>query len=143
MNDLYLAILRKKGIKLTKQRLALFEVIERAAKPLTAEHLFDLLQEGGHRLNLSTIYRILSVFEAENLVRKATFEGLSGAYYESTSQDHSHRLICMTCHHMIELDDCPVHAYEEQVAKQYGYKIVKHHFEVYGICGQCLALEES
>ena len=142
MSELINSLLKKKGIKRTNQRVALLAILNQAEKPLTVDHLFDALNQQGQRLNLSTIYRILALFEEENLVHKFSYEGLSRAYYERVTSSHTHRLICITCHQMVDLDECPVHAYEERVAKQYGYKIVKHHFELYGICSQCMQSED-
>ncbi|WP_422145473.1 transcriptional repressor, partial [Clostridium sp.] len=50
-------MLKKKGLKVTKHRNSLLEVLEIENQPLTAEDIFLKLKEKGISINLSSVYR--------------------------------------------------------------------------------------
>ena len=50
---------------------------------------------------------------------------------------HRHRLICLRCHRIVEVDHCPIADFEEQLADKTDFAIVGHNLEWYGYCPQC------
>ena len=61
--------LKKKGLKVTKHRNSLLEVLEIENQPLTAEDIFLKLKEQGISINLSSVYRILDTLADNNLTK--------------------------------------------------------------------------
>ena len=50
---------------------------------------------------------------------------------------HRHRLICLRCHRIVEVDHCPIADFEEQLADKTEFSIVGHNLEWYGYCPEC------
>ena len=60
-------ILNSKGIKATKQRIYLYELLRKQDRPLTAEDIYLLAKNEIDCFNLSTVYRILDIFVKNNI----------------------------------------------------------------------------
>ena len=77
--------LRDVGLKVTKPRLKILELLERRRfKHMTADDIYRELNRHGDDMGLATVYRVLNQFEAVGLIIKHNFEG-GQAYYEMDS----------------------------------------------------------
>ena len=66
-----------KGLKWTKQRKCVYQVLEEATEPLSAVQIYNRIERDheGSDYAVSTIYRILATFEEHGMVEKTTFHG--------------------------------------------------------------------
>ena len=126
------------GIKWTKQRKSVYRVLWEATEPLSAVQIFDLVlrRNGGEEYALSTIYRILAVFEEKGLVEKTTWMGTGTVVYALGRGEHTHYAVCLECHRRVPLQNCPfTHIHLEQEAGD--FVITGHKLELYGYCSDC------
>jgi len=130
-------ILNSKGIKATKQRIYLYELLTNQDKPITAEDIYFIAKNEMDSFNLSTVYRILDIFVKKNLIIKSKLDIDEKFYFEITREKHRHYLLCIYCNQIIPLSDCPIEKYEKKIAKETGYSIVDHNLEIKGICPDC------
>jgi Fur family ferric uptake transcriptional regulator len=142
----YKDLLSRMGVKSTRQRLAVLEILGGSDRPMTAEELFLKIREDGaqelpaqafENLSLSTVYRILDTLIKKSVVTKSGLMDGGKALFEMNSDVHRHNLICIKCHRIIPIEDCPLSEYECSLARQTGYQISGHKLEVYGICPKC------
>lgn len=75
-----------KGLKWTKQRKCVYQVLEEATEPLSAVQIYNRIEKEheGSDYAVSTIYRILATFEEHGMVEKTTFMGDGTVVYELT-----------------------------------------------------------
>jgi Fe2+/Zn2+ uptake regulation proteins len=126
----------KFGLKNTKPRQAISEMLEDANAPVSAEDINRILVEKGIKINLSTIYRSLELLESYGIVNKTVIsEGK--ALFELTSDVHTHQIICTKCSKMIPVDLCPLSDLQQQIEKSTDFKITGHRIEIFGICSEC------
>lgn len=128
----------QKGVKNTKHRGAILEILETSAQPLTTEEVFLMLKEKGEPINLSTIYRTFELFADKNLVVKTKFEdGL--ARYELNHEKHQHHVICLNCRKMMVVgeSECPFSTLEKSIRQNTGFEVTRHKLELYGYCQDC------
>jgi Fur family transcriptional regulator, ferric uptake regulator len=138
----YREILAAKGIKGTKQRIAVIEEMFSSAVPLTADDIYMRIHDsGGENLSLSTVYRILDTLVKNEIVAKTGLIDGGKALYEIVSGVHRHNLICIKCHRMMALGDCPLGDYEKNLEETTGFRISGHKMEIYGICPECRRLK--
>lgn len=95
------------GIKKTKQREAIWSVLNSTDKPITAIEIAERLGDGSTTW-MSTIYRTLELLETKDIVTRTTIMGRDMAYYEITPHTHRHYAVCTKCGTMIPLHTCPV-----------------------------------
>lgn len=128
--------LKNYGLKNTKTREKILQILEESQDPLTAEEIYKLNIDD--ESNLSTVYRTLTSFCDKNmLVKEIRNDGK--AIYSLKKQDHHHVLICTKCHKKIYLDKCPYQAIKNEILNETGFLIENHNIELYGICKECIA----
>lgn len=62
--------LKNSGLKTTKSRKAILDILIRSNQPMAAEQIFLELKEECIDINLSTVYRTLETLENKDLVTK-------------------------------------------------------------------------
>lgn len=130
-------ILRQNGLKNTRPRAAILDILSGEGQPLTAEELFSRLQERVVSVNLSTVYRALEALCDKELVTKLTIKDDSRALYELKRMIHRHHLICLGCKRITSIGRCPLEGYEKRLASETDYVIEGHNLDVYGYCPDC------
>ena len=133
----FCSILKAKGLKVTKHRNSVLEVIEAENQPITAEDIYIELKNKGISINLSSVYRILDTLVENSLVNKYVIGENNKTSYEINSLKHKHHLICTRCNRVFPLDNCPLKTYEEQLESSLDFEITGHKLEIYGICSDC------
>lgn len=126
------------GIKWTRQRKNVYTVLREAKEPLSAVQIYRLAEKlaDGEDYAVSTIYRILAVFEEKGLVSKTTWLGDGAVVYELNRGQHIHYAVCLECHKRIALSGCPfAHIPLEQGTGD--FTVTGHKLELYGYCKDC------
>lgn len=127
----------KLGIKKTKQRFSILDILSQTQRVMTAEEIYLQLNKQGIGINLSTVYRILELFLAKGLVEKTILPGNNKGVFALKHIKHNHHLICLKCKKTILLADCPLAEFEHHVEQQTEFNIVNHNLELYGYCKNC------
>ena len=134
-------ILTQKGLKNTKSRHAVVEVLQNAQSPLSAEEIYLEVKRQGVSANLSTVYRILELLEKMTLVEKIPTEN-GKAVFELIHEEHRHHLICTGCRRRVPISDCPLEKLEREVGRETDFSITGHRLELYGICPDCKKVDK-
>lgn len=124
------------GLKKTKTRMAVISVLEQAEKPLSAMDIFSKIEGSGNNIWLSTIYRILELFVKKGIVNKLSVMNSEMAVYELNRFKHKHYAVCMSCHKIIPIDNCPMEKFVPQIEDD-DFRVMGHNLEIYGICKDC------
>lgn len=128
-------LLKEKGLKTTKQRLILLEVLLNAPMPLNAETILEKMKLSLAGCNLSTVYRNMEILLTQDVIHEITIDQKS--YYAINQSQHGHYIQCIHCKEMTRIDGCPLEKYERDLENKTGYKVVKHRVELFGICKKC------
>ena len=85
--------LKQQGVRLTRQRKILLDLIDQSGQHLDAERLFQLARERDPKINRVTVYRTLKLLKAGGLVDELDLMHHDGDqhYYETRlKQEHAH-----------------------------------------------------
>ncbi|MBP9763682.1 MAG: transcriptional repressor [Candidatus Pacebacteria bacterium] len=126
-------ILKKTGMKVTKNRLAVLDLLITSAKPMSVEDIFKKLKKADQ----VTIYRILNQFVLKDVVYQTDFR--SGKAYFEFQDHHHHHIVCKGCGCLEEVDICLPESFVKKVASQSNKfkNISDHALEFFGVCGKC------
>lgn len=126
-------LLRSHGLKATRQRSALLSQLRAAGEPMTTE---DLQRRLGGKINIATVYRVLSDLVRAGLVYQTDFRA-GRAYYEFQVHHH-HHIICTVCGRKEAVEICEPEWVDEvrQGAKHFS-SISSHMLEFFGVCKLC------
>jgi Fur family transcriptional regulator, ferric uptake regulator len=134
--------LRQRGVRLTRQRRLLLDLIDQSGLHLDAESLYQMAKEKDPKLNRVTVYRTLKLLKDGGLVDEldlAHFEGDQHYYETRLKQEHAH-IICLRCGRVEEFFGEELQHLRTQVQNQFGFEIVFARTEVGGYCSHCRVL---
>lgn len=124
------------GIKRTRQRKSVLSILEDSEKPLSATDICAEMEKGGDAAWLSTVYRILELFVKKGVAIKTNVMNNEMAVYELNRFKHKHYAVCLNCHKIIVMDNCPMDTFIPQLEEK-GFHIMGHNLEVFGLCKDC------
>lgn len=137
------ALLKAAGLKVTRQRSAILDILLKAPGSMTADDIYLALKQQEEPLGLSTVYRTLTSLEEHGLVSRADLPGSSCQCFFLKSAGHRHHLICTRCRTSVLLDGCPVGQFAAEVGSRHGFLITGHSFEIFGLCPSCRRKEKA
>jgi Fur family transcriptional regulator, ferric uptake regulator len=131
--------LTQRGVRLTRQREILLDLIDKTGQHLDAERLYQLAKEKDPKLNRVTVYRTLKLLKEGGLVDELDLMHHAGEqhYYETRrKQEHAH-VICLQCGKVEEFFGEPLQRLRKQIEAHFGFQIVLARTEVGGYCSHC------
>lgn len=129
--------LKNAGLKVTHPRVKILQILESSeTKHLSAEDVYKALLEANEDVGLATVYRVLTQFEAADLVMRHHFEGGSSVFELTTMEHHDH-IVCNKCGSVEEFYDEVIELQQEKIAEKYGFQITDHSMYLYGLCKNC------
>lgn len=129
----YIELLKSNQIKVTPQRLAIIELMDRKGH-ISVREIFELIKANFPSLSLATVYKNINAMLETNFIKELKIVG-QDAKYELVKEDHSH-MICQKCGKVedIELD---TGTFVKLAAEQSLYKIEESAVQLFGICPKC------
>jgi Fur family ferric uptake transcriptional regulator len=128
--------LKKKGYKLTPQRLAVISAIASSNDHLTPARLYEKVHQLHPEIGLVTVYRTLEVLNQLGLICELHAGGSCPTYTVSNLQHH-HHLICSNCGKVVDFTGHNLTELEARLSRESGFKIDSHVLEFFGLCLTC------
>ena len=118
--------LQNEKLKLTSQRLAIFDEVIYGEKHRECEEILDSLVKKNINVSRATIYRTLDILVQYGLIRKMDI-GDGRIRYEGKIDDpHHDHMICVESGKIIEFVSEEIEDLQDKIAKEKGYEIIKH-----------------
>ena len=127
-----------KGVKLTDQRRVIAKVISMSKAEYgetdhpDVDELYSRVSKIDPKISIATVYRTVKLFEEAGILTKHDFKG-GKARYEAMIESHHDHLIDIKTGEIIEFVDNEIEELQKKVAEKYGYKLVDHKLELYGV----------
>ena len=121
-----------KGVKLTDQRKIIAKVMSESDDHPDVDELYKRVSIIDSKISIATVYRTVKLFEEFGILTKHEFKG-GKARYEALNESHHDHLIDVKTGEIIEFVDEEIEKLQKKVAEKYGYELVDHKLELYGI----------
>ena len=121
-----------KGVKLTDQRKIIAKVMTDSNDHPDVDELYNRVSKIDSKISIATVYRTVKLFEESGIVTKHDFKG-GKARYEQLMESHHDHLIDIKTGEIIEFVDDEIEKLQNKVAEKYGYDLVDHKLELYGV----------
>ena len=121
-----------KGVKLTDQRKIVAKVMSESHNHPDVDELYNRVSKIDLKISIATVYRTVKLFEESGILTKHEFKGRK-ARYEELNEGHHDHLIDIKSGEIIEFVDDEIEKLQKKVANKYGYKLVDHKLELYGV----------
>ena len=126
----------EKGVKLTEQRRIIARVISESKETYgesdhpDVDELYSRVSKIDPKISLATVYRTVKLFEEAGILVKHDFKAGKARY--EINDDHNH-LIDIKTGEIIEFVDNDIEELQKKIAEKYGYELVDHKLELYGV----------
>ena len=126
------------GVKLTEQRKIIAKIISESKSEYgesdhpDVDELYNRVSKVDPKISIATVYRTVKLFEEAGILTKHDFKG-GKARYEAMIESHHDHLIDIKTGEIIEFVDDEIEKLQKKVAEKYGYKLVDHKLELYGV----------
>ena len=121
-----------KGVKLTDQRKIIAKVMSESDDHPDVDELYKRVSKIDSKISIATVYRTVKLFEESGILAKHDFKG-GKARYEKLNESHHDHLIDIKTGEIIEFVDDEIEKLQKKVAEKYGYELVDHKLELYGV----------
>jgi len=121
-----------KGVKLTDQRKIIARVMSEANNHPDVDELYTRVSKIDSKISIATVYRTVKLFEESGILARHEFKG-GKARYEELNESHHDHLIDVKSGEIIEFVDQEIENLQKKVAEKYGYDLVDHKLELYGV----------
>ena len=122
----------KKGVKLTDQRKIIAKIMSESNDHPNVDELYKRVSKVDSKISIATVYRTVKLFEESGIITKHEFKG-GKARYEEINESHHDHLIDVKSGEIIEFVDQEIENLQKKVADKYGYDLVDHKLELYGV----------
>jgi Fur family ferric uptake transcriptional regulator len=128
--------MKKIGVRLTKPRKLIFQALSDFSKPTTAKEIYFYLQNKKINVDLTSVYRTLSLLTKMGIINEIEFGDGKKRYEKVENNTHHHHLICESCQSVEDIILKETSLLKE-VKKQSSFKVTKHSLEFFGLCRNC------
>ena len=128
----------EKGVKLTEQRKVIAKILSESKVTYgesdhpDVDELYKRVSMIDSKISIATVYRTVKLFEEAGILTKHDFKG-GKARYEAIIESHHDHLIDIKTGESIEFVDEEIEKLQKKVADKYGYTLVDHKLELYGV----------
>ena len=130
-------LLSRKGVRPTRARLEVLGELAREQDDVTAQALWRRLRDRGDSgIGLATVYRTLALLNEKGVIDSLSHHGTEHCY-RLCADTHHHHLLCTSCHRVVEVDECGIDDWLDDVSKRHGFVATDHRVEIVGLCADC------
>lgn len=130
----YIKRFQKKGLKLTNQRIAIYEALASTESHPTADILYQQVREKYPLISLNTVYNTLEALKEIGEVSQIQTD--ISARFDANMAPH-HHLVCLHCRKIEDFSDPELDQIQLKVPGRRDFKIVSHRVEFQGFCKKC------
>jgi Fe2+ or Zn2+ uptake regulation protein len=129
----YITLLKNNNLKITPQRLALLEEIDKYGH-IDIEKLFSLIKNKFSNISLATIYKNINSMIDCNILNEVKLNGFKNRY-EINKKPHSH-MVCKNCNN---IEDITINTEKliSNIDLNNNYQIETISLSIFGICKNC------
>ena len=117
------------GMRLSRQRRFILELLWEAKEHLSAREIYDRLNKQAHSIGHTSVYQNLEALSREGIIE--CIERSEGRLYGNVSDSHSH-VNCLDTTQILDVHvELPIELIE-QIQQQTGVRIVDYRIDFYG-----------
>lgn len=120
-----------------EDRIKVLEAFLQTEQHVTASELTTLLEQSGNPLPPEFVHNTLKLLCFYGFAEKHSFNNGTIRYEHRHIGQHHDHMICTKCRKIIEFENDQLEALQVHVAAAFGFHMLQHKMEIYGICADC------
>jgi Fur family ferric uptake transcriptional regulator len=135
--EIFSAYIRKKGLRMTRQRQTVVETFLHSEGHLSTDELFALVRKKDERIGHATVFRTLKALTDCGLARETDLADGKTRFEHHHRHPQHHHIVCVECNRAIEFFSPNLERVYEKIVAEYDFEPVRYRFQVLGVCNQC------
>ncbi len=136
-NKIFRSFLGEKGLKLTKERIAVLREVFSFHGHFEPELLYFRIKDSGIKASRASVYRTLNLLIESGLVEKVSRSGKGNIYEHTYGHKHHDHIICNACGEIIEFYSEDLENLQDEICERNSFSGVSHTLEIRGLCKKC------
>ena len=132
-------LFKQEHIDRFEERFRILEIFLQTEEHLTIQEFNTLLIEQGADYSIDFVKNTLQMMCLFGFAQKRKFNDGKVRYEHRHLGHHHDHMICTKCNAIIEFNNEKLEELQREVAGNYGFHMLQHKMEIYGICSECLA----
>lgn len=128
--------MRRWGIRVTAQRLAVAEVLVRSKDHPTAQEVYERVQARFPHITMGTVYNTMNTLAKRGFIQPLPFR--NGARYDGNPLPHAN-LVCIQCDSITDVqdDEEALNRLRERAIRSNRFQVISQRLDLYGVCARC------
>jgi len=131
-------LFQQQGIDRFDSRLLVLEAFLKLEHHVTISDLMAQLEEDKVHLEKEFVLSSMELLYRFGFATKIEFEDKEAQYEHRHLGLHHDHMVCTKCGVILEFRDEAIERQQLKVAEAYGFHMLQHKMEIYGICSDCL-----
>jgi Fur family ferric uptake transcriptional regulator len=131
-------LLRSRGLRVTRPRLAVLEVLDTTQGHLDVEQITARVRNRLDSVSVQAVYDVLGALSRAGLARRIEPAG-SPARFERRAGDNHHHIVCRGCGEIGDVDCAVGSAPCLDPSQAHGYEVDEAEVTFWGLCPACQA----
>jgi Fur family peroxide stress response transcriptional regulator len=128
--------LKKTGLRVTPQRVAIMQALYESKEHPTAAKIFEGIRRQYPNLAMGTVYYTLEKLVESGMVTSLGMVGDDQVHYDGNTILHSH-LACLSCQKIVDIQSPNLEDLTVELQSNTGFKLLGSCLMYYGICPDC------
>lgn len=128
-------LLREKGLKVTPQRIAVYNMLLSTTEHPNAEMIYKTLEPANPTMSLATVYKTLDFFKQLGLVQELNV-GEPSSRYDAVVKCHPHT-VCKVCGKVDDLHMEELTEVAKKLVPHLDFDVECEQLILYGTCAEC------
>lgn len=127
--------LKRLGIRVTAQRLAVAKVLLSSHDHPTAQDIYERVRSQLPHITMGTVYNTINTLARHGVISPLPFA--ESTRYDANVSSHAN-LVCVRCGSISDaVDDGIVSRLREHVTAPSGFQVLSQRVDLYGVCPSC------
>ena len=128
-----MGIFKQKDIRVTPQRLGVYNILKESNEHLTAEGIHEKILKIIPAVSLATVYNIVEILRNKGLIQEIKID-FDKSRFDIRTDTH-HHFLCKGCKKIFDLNMTPCPALEQKEINGHIIEELQGYF--YGVCKDC------
>lgn len=126
-----------------ENRFNVMEAFMQVEGHISSAQMIRQLNEAGHHLDPEFVRDTLKLLCQYGFASKHQFNNGETLYEHLHLGQHHDHMVCTKCGKIVEFEEPQLEQLQIQAAERYGFHLLQHKMEMYGICAQCMAKRKA
>jgi Fur family ferric uptake transcriptional regulator len=139
----FIRLFQEQGLDRFDERFQVLEAFLQLEHHVSQDDIVRQLKKNGFQLSDAFVASSMEHLCRFGFATKVAFDGGDPLYEHRHLGIHHDHMICTKCGNILEFKDEALERQQQKVAKEYGFHMLQHRMEIYGLCSTCMARREK